>query len=94
MPPPPPAPKPAALTPAVTPPLLALPSGLALGVVVYFALRILLVSLSVVALLSLVLLGLSIGAVIRRGGVRSLPALSLLAGAVLGGLLAFVLKAL
>ena len=68
-------------------------SALALGVVVYFALRILLLSPgNVLALICLVLMGLSVGNTVRRSGLRSLAALLMLGAALLGGLLAFVLR--
>lgn len=68
-------------------------SALALGVVVYFALRILLLSPgNVLALVCLVLMGLSVGNTLRRSGLRSLAAALTLGAALLGGLLAFVLR--
>ncbi len=76
------------------PPLAAaVLSALALGVVVYFALRILLLSPgNVLALICLVLMGLSVGNTVRRSGLRSLAAGLLLGAALLGGLTAFVLR--
>ena len=74
------------------PRLVAVLSGLALGVVVYFAVKILLAAPgNVLALVCLVLMGLSLGAVVRRGGVRSFASLVALGAAALGVLLAFVL---
>ena len=68
-------------------------SALALGVVVYFALRILLLSPgNVLALICLVLMGLSVGNTVRRSGLRSLAAALMLGAALLGGLLAFSLR--
>ena len=68
-------------------------SALALGVVVYFALRILLFSPgNVLALICLVLMGLSVGNTLRRSGLRSLAAALTLGAALLGGLLAFALR--
>ena len=77
-----------------TPPLAAsVLSALALGVVVYFALRILLLSPgNVLALICLVLMGLSVGNTVRRSGLRSLAAALTLGAALLGGLLAFALR--
>ncbi len=78
----------------IAPPLAASAlSALALGVVVYFALRILLLSPgNVLALVCLVLMGLSVGNTVRRSGLRSLAAALMLGAALLGGLLAFVLR--
>ena len=79
---------------STTPPLaFSVISALALGVVVYFALRILLRSPgNVLALICLVLMGLSVGNTLRRSGLRSLAAALMLGAALLGGLLAFALR--
>lgn len=68
-------------------------SGLAVGVVVYFAVKILLVSPgNVLALVCLVLMGLTIGNMLRRGGVRGFASVVTLVAAALAALLAFVLN--
>jgi hypothetical protein len=79
---------------AAVPPLLtAIPTSVVLGVVVYFAVQVLFQSPgSILALVCLVLMGLTVGNTVRRSGLRSLPALLLLAAAVLGGGLAFVFR--
>ncbi len=75
------------------PRLTAVLSALALGVVVYFALKILLNAPgNVLALICLVLMGLYIGSLARRGGGDRFAALCALGAAVLGALLAFVLN--
>ena len=80
-------------TPGAPPLLTAIPTSVVLGVVVYFAVRVLLQSPgSILALVCLVLMGLTVGNTVRRSGLRSLPALLLLAAAVLGGGLAFVFR--
>ncbi|WP_424951508.1 hypothetical protein [Deinococcus sp.] len=67
-------------------------SSLALGLVVYFAVKILLSAPgNVLALVCLVLMGLYIGNLARRGGVRSFAALCALGATLLGVLLAFAL---
>ena len=67
-------------------------SALAVGVVVYFAVKILFVSPgNVLALVCLVLMGLSIGNTVRRSGARSLASVTMLVAAALASLLAFVL---
>ena len=79
--------------PGAPPLLTAIPTSVVLGVVVYFAVRVLLQSPgSILALVCLVLMGLTVGNTVRRSGLRSLPALLLLAAAVLGGGLAFVFR--
>jgi hypothetical protein len=72
---------------------VAVLSALAVGGVVYFAVKILLVSAgNVLALVCLVLTGLSIGNTVRRSGLRSFASVAALAAAVLAVLLAFVLN--
>lgn len=75
------------------PRVFAVVSALALGVVVYFALKILLTAPgNVLALVCLALMGLYVGNLMRRGGPRSFAALWALGAAVLGALLAFALN--
>ena len=74
------------------PRVAAVLSALAVGVVVYFAVKILLVSPgNVLALVCLVLMGLATGNTVRRSGVTGLASVASLAAAVLAALLAFVL---
>ncbi|WP_407570125.1 hypothetical protein [Deinococcus altitudinis] len=76
----------------VPPRLFSVLSALAVGVVVYFAVKILLVSPgNVLALVCLVLMGLAIGNTVRRSGVTGFASVASLVAAVLAALLAFVL---
>ena len=76
----------------VPPRLFAVLSALAVGVVVYFAVKILLVSPgNVLALVCLVMMGLAIGNTVRRSGVTGFASVASLAAAVLAALLSFAL---